>query len=81
MDDSLRPAAFLRTLTVKFIRLSSGSGPLARPPKVFSGAPAGRTLLRSHFGICPIQSKPRSSLYAFAQPSLLSETVMTVSDG
>ena len=32
---------------------SNGSGPDALPPNVLSGDPAGRTLLKSHLGICP----------------------------
>ena len=51
--DNLRPAAFLNILQVKLKRSSKGSGPLALPPKVFSLAPAGRSLDISHLGSIP----------------------------
>ena len=53
MDVSFLPAARLKESVVKRNSSSSGAGPLARPPNVFSLAPAGRSLLKSHFGICP----------------------------
>ena len=68
-------------VTVKLNRASRGSGPDARPPKVFSGAPAGRILDISQHGICPIYNMPTNSLKAFAQPNLLSATTITVSEG
>ena len=37
---------------------SNGSGPDALPPNTFKGAPAGRTLVKSHFGTCPVYNKP-----------------------
>ena len=79
IEDSLRPAAFLKTLTVKFMRDSSGSGPLARPPNVLRGAPAGLTFDKSQRGICPTYNIPISSFSAFAQPNLESATVIVVS--
>src|SRR5579863_6532100 len=54
---SLRPAAFWKRVTVNLKRRSRGSGPLARPPKVFRIEPLGRTADRSHVGISPPYSK------------------------
>ncbi|MDA8565885.1 hypothetical protein N9K99_06865 [Schleiferiaceae bacterium] len=76
---SLRPAAFWNISTQKLNRSIKGSGPEARPPKVFSLAPAGRTLLMSHSGILPAYSIAISSRNADAQPILLSLTTITLS--
>ena len=78
MEVSLRPAARRKLSTVKRNSSSNGAGPLARPPKVFSLAPAGRTLLRSHLGVCPPMSSEINSLYAFAHPPLESSTTIVV---
>ena len=48
---NLRPAACLNVLIVKSKRLINGCGPDARPPKVFSLAPAGLTFVTSIAGI------------------------------
>ena len=58
---------------------SSGSGPDARPPKVFKGAPAGLILDKFHLGIWPAANRKISSFKALAQPSLESDTIITVS--
>ena len=60
----------MNTPTQKLNRSSKGSGPDALPPNVFSLAPAGRTLLKSHFGILPAYSKLINSLNPVAQPIL-----------
>ena len=49
--------------------------------KVLRGFPASRTLVRSHFGICPVHNKLSNSLSAFAQPSFESATTIVVSVG
>ena len=49
-DVSLRPPAPLNIFTQKWNKSSKGSGPDARPPKVFNGAPAGLILARFHLG-------------------------------
>src|SRR5271157_6553669 len=54
IEFSLRPAAFLKSSTVKRKRRSSGSGPDARPPIVFNNAPFGRIALKSHEGMSPL---------------------------
>ena len=59
---------------------SKGSGPLALPPKVFSFAPAGRTFDKFHLGISPEYNKAISCRKLLAQPSLLSDTDIVVSD-
>ena len=76
---SFRPKAFLIVLTVNLKRSIKGSGPEALPPKVFRGSPAARTLLVSHFGICPPYNNEISSLNALAQPNLESATTIVVS--
>ena len=76
----LRPAADLNFAIVKSNKLTNGCGPEDLPPIVLSLAPAGRTLDTSIAGICPDQSKARSSRYAFAQPCLESSTTITVVD-
>ena len=58
-----------------------GAGPEARPPKVLSLAPAGRTLDTSHCGIRPAYRSLIIQRKAFAQPSLLSATIVVVSLG
>ena len=65
--------------TAKLKRFSKGSGPDARPPKVLSGAPAGRTLDKSQRGIWPMYNIPTSSLRPLAQPNLESATEIVVS--
>ena len=60
IEDSLRPLASLKVCTVKLNRSTRGAGPEARPPKVFSLAPAGRTLDVSHLGISPEYSRATS---------------------
>src|SRR6056300_1136315 len=57
---------------------TNGAGPDALPPNVFSLAPAGLTCDTSHFGTCPTYNIAISSLSAFAQPGLLSATLMIV---
>ena len=64
---------------VKLNRSTKGAGPDARPPKVLSLAPAGRTLDTSHLGISPAYSILIRRRYAFAQPSLLSCTTIVES--
>ena len=76
---SFLPNAFLTVLVVNLKRSINGSGPEARPPKVFNGAPASLILLVSHFGICPPYSNEISSLNALAQPNLESATTIVVS--
>ena len=75
-DVNFLPAATLNRSTVKLNRSAKGSGPEARPPKVFSLAPAGRTLVKSHLGTLPAYRRLISSLNAEAQPILLSDTTM-----
>ena len=53
IEESLRPLACLKVSMTKSKRFFKGSGPDARPPKVFSLAPAGLTLLKSKLGISP----------------------------
>jgi hypothetical protein len=50
---SLVPARCMKRLMVKSKSCFSGSGPEARPPKVLSMEPLGRTLERSYLGIWP----------------------------
>ena len=76
---SLRPAALRNRATVKLNRSTSGAGPDARPPKVLSLAPAGRTLLTSHDGTSPVHSIASSCLNALAHPTLESATTITES--
>ena len=81
MGLSLRPFAFSNSLQVKRNSWLRGSGPLALPPKVFSTAPAFRTLVKSQVGISPAYRRLINSLNALAHPSLLSRTSMQVSVG
>jgi len=60
MLDSLRPCAPLNVVTAKLNRSTNGAGPLALPPKIFSLAPAGRTLETSHLGISPAHRRART---------------------
>ena len=55
---------------------TSGSARDALAPKVSKRAPAGLTLDTSHVGILPAYSSDINSLYAVAQPSLLSSTII-----
>jgi hypothetical protein len=77
MGVSWRPAARWNVATVKWNRSLSGSGPDARPPMVTSRAPAGRSLDRSHFGVCPAYSAATSARSPSAHPRLLSSTTST----
>ena len=77
---SLRPLAFLNVATVNSNRSTNGCGPEALPPNVLSRAPAGLTLLTSHFGISPAQRFARSRRNDFAHPSLESCTAMVCSE-
>ena len=69
---SLLPAAFLNISIAKSKRFTSGCGPEALPPIVFSLAPAGLMRVTSTFGICPPYNIAISSLNACAHPALLS---------
>lgn len=58
---SLRPWAFLKVSTVKRNSFLRGSGPDARPPNTLRRAPAGRTLLKSTWGMSPFHRCPSSA--------------------
>jgi hypothetical protein len=80
IEVNLRPAALLNDATVKLNRDPNGSGPDALPPNVLRVAPAGRILDKSQQGTCPTYNIPTNSLKALAHPSLLSATIIVVSD-
>ena len=74
MEFSFLPAAPLNTLVMLCSVSANGSPPDALPPKVLSGAPAGRTLEMSTLGTLPLYSRRTYSSRAVAQPSLESRT-------
>ena len=75
--DSLLPCFFLKVSIVCSNSSTNGSAPDALPPNVAKRAPAGLTLDTSQVGMLPwLYSSSMSSLYAFAQPSLLSSTTI-----